>query len=31
MTTKCKITVDYCSDILCIWAYVAQIKLDELR
>ena len=25
------LTVSYFSDVLCIWAYVAQIKLDELR
>ena len=24
-------TVSYFSDVLCVWAYVAQIKLDELR
>ena len=25
------IQIDYYSDVLCIWAYVAQIKLDELH
>ena len=25
------IRIDYYSDVLCIWAYVAQIKLDELQ
>ncbi len=25
------LTVSYFSDVLCIWAYTAQIKLDELR
>lgn len=25
------LTVSYFSDVLCIWAYAAQIKLDELR
>jgi len=25
------VSVDYFSDVLCIWAYVAQIRLDELR
>jgi predicted DsbA family dithiol-disulfide isomerase len=25
------ITISYFSDVLCIWAYAAQIKLDELR
>lgn len=24
-------TIDYFSDVLCVWAYAAQIKLDELR
>jgi predicted DsbA family dithiol-disulfide isomerase len=26
-----RITVRYYSDLLCIWAYLAQIKLDQLR
>lgn len=26
-----KVTVDYFTDVLCIWAYVAQIRLDELH
>jgi predicted DsbA family dithiol-disulfide isomerase len=26
-----KIAIDYYSDVLCVWAYLAQIKLDELR
>lgn len=26
-----KITLDYFTDVLCIWAYVAQIRLDELH
>lgn len=25
------VTVSYYSDILCVWAYIAQIKLDQLR
>jgi predicted DsbA family dithiol-disulfide isomerase len=25
------LTISYFSDVLCVWAYVAQIKLDELR
>ena len=25
------LSVSYFSDVLCVWAYVAQIKLDELR
>ena len=28
---KTKLTVSYFSDVLCVWAYVGQIKLDELR
>lgn len=26
-----KVRVDYFSDMLCVWAYAAQIRLDELR
>lgn len=26
-----KIEVSYVSDVLCIWAYVAEVRLDELR
>ena len=26
-----KVTLDYFTDVLCIWAYVAQIRLDELH
>lgn len=26
-----RVTIDYFSDLLCIWAYGAQIKIDELR
>ncbi len=26
-----RLTVTYFSDVLCVWAYAAQIKLDELR
>lgn len=25
------ITIDYFSDILCVWAYAAQIRLDQIR
>jgi predicted DsbA family dithiol-disulfide isomerase len=25
------VSIAYYSDLLCIWAYVAQIKVDELR
>ena len=28
---KQAITIDYFSDILCVWAYVAQIRLDTLK
>ena len=24
-------TISYCSDVFCVWAYAAQIKLDELQ
>lgn len=26
-----KIHISYVSDVLCVWAYVAQVRLDELR
>lgn len=26
-----KVSLDYFTDVLCIWAYVAQIRLDELK
>ena len=26
-----QVKIDYFSDVLCIWAYVAQIRLDELK
>ncbi len=26
-----RVKIDYYSDVLCVWAYVAQIRLDELR
>lgn len=29
--SKAAATVSYFSDVLCVWAYAAQIKLDELR
>ena len=25
------IVIDHFSDVLCVWAYVAQIRLDELQ
>ena len=31
MATNNTVTVSYFSDILCIWAYIAQIRLDQLR
>lgn len=31
MARKVPVTVTYFSDILCVWAYVAQIRLDEVR
>lgn len=29
--TQDKINIDYYSDVLCVWAYIAQIRLDELN
>jgi predicted DsbA family dithiol-disulfide isomerase len=31
MIIMAKVTLDYFTDVLCIWAYVAQIRLDELH
>ena len=31
MNTPAKVEIKYFSDILCIWAYIAQIRLDELK
>ena len=31
MNTSAKVEIMYFSDILCIWAYIAQIRLDELK
>ena len=31
MNTNNTVQIDYFSDVLCIWAYLAQIRLDELR
>jgi len=31
MSKQMVATVSYFSDVLCVWAYAAQIKLDELR
>jgi len=29
--TATKVSIAYFSDILCIWAYIAQVRLDQLR
>ncbi len=31
MSTTAPVRIDYFSDLLCIWAYTAQIRLDELQ
>lgn len=31
MSKQSDATISYFSDVLCVWAYAAQIKLDELR
>lgn len=31
MTKPDSVRIDYFSDVLCVWAYVAQIRLDELQ
>ncbi len=31
MSESVPVRIDYYSDLLCIWAYAAQIRLDELR
>ncbi|MDT8404623.1 DsbA family protein [Sulfuriflexus sp.] len=31
MNKTSSVRIDYFSDVLCIWAYVAQVRLDELR
>lgn len=31
MNTTSNVTVSYFSDVLCIWAYIAQIRVDELK
>ena len=31
MSKQAIATISYFSDVLCVWAYAAQIKLDELR
>jgi len=31
MENRAPVTISYFSDVLCVWAYAAQIKLDELR
>lgn len=31
MTTSKQVTITYFTDVLCIWAYLAQIRIDELK
>ena len=31
MNTENKIKLEYFTDVLCVWAYTAQIRLDELQ
>ena len=31
MHTQTPVVINHFSDVLCIWAYVAQIRIDELR
>ena len=31
MSAKAKIRIHYFTDVLCVWAYLAQIRLDELK
>ncbi|MBK7977816.1 MAG: DsbA family protein [Deltaproteobacteria bacterium] len=31
MTASTVVTIDHFSDVLCVWAYCAQIRVDELR
>ncbi|MCC7412894.1 MAG: DsbA family protein [Gammaproteobacteria bacterium] len=31
MSTEAKIRLSYFSDVLCVWAYVSQVRLDELE
>ncbi|MEJ2508643.1 MAG: disulfide bond formation protein DsbA [Gammaproteobacteria bacterium] len=31
MTSSADVRIDYFSDVLCIWAYTAQIRVDELK
>ncbi len=31
MSTPSPVRIDYFSDLLCVWAYAAQIRLDELE
>lgn len=31
MSPKAKIRIHYFTDVLCVWAYLAQIRLDELK
>jgi len=31
MTASKKVLVLYFTDILCIWAYIAQVRMDQLK
>ena len=31
MSPESALSISYFSDILCVWAYFAQIKLDQIR
>ncbi|MEE4245300.1 MAG: DsbA family protein [Kangiellaceae bacterium] len=31
MSTKTPLTIDYYSDVLCVWAWIAQRRVDELQ
>ncbi len=31
MSTSKKVSILYFSDVLCVWAYLAQIRMDELK
>lgn len=31
MSTPITVTIDHFSDVLCVWAYCAQVRVDELR
>ena len=31
LVAKARVAIDFYSDLLCVWAYLAHVKLDELR